>query len=121
MSYRSAALPDALPFLERAEKNCAQPNQELGLNYCKGLYEWYSANPNNALRYFNNARRSPEFGQQAICFMIEICLNPDNDLPNENVQETTDDVSVFFSLEKANSLCFQLIMNIVFFLAIIVN
>lgn len=75
---RSAALPDAVPFLERAEKNCPQPNQEPGLNYCKGLYEWYSGNPNNALRFFNNARRSTEWGQQAICFMIEICLNPDN-------------------------------------------
>lgn len=89
---RSAALPDAVPFLERAEKNCPQPNQEPGLNYCKGLYEWYSGNPNNALRFFNNARRSTEWGQQAICFMIEICLNPDNDLPNENVLETVEDV-----------------------------
>lgn len=87
-------MPDALPFLERAEKNCLQPNQEVGLNYCKGLYEWYSGNPNNALRFFNNARRSSEWGQKAICFMIEICLNPDNDLPNESIQDSTDDVSV---------------------------
>lgn len=27
---RSAALPDAVPFLERAEQNCPQPNQEGG-------------------------------------------------------------------------------------------
>lgn len=97
---RSAALPDAVPFLERAEKNCPQPTQEPGLNYCKGLYEWYSGNPNNALRFFNNARRSSEWGQQAICFMIEICLNPDNDLPNENVQESVEDVCFLLLLLK---------------------
>lgn len=85
-------MPDALPFLERAEQNCSQPNQEAGLNYCKGLYEWYSGNPNNSLRFLNNARRSSEWGQQAIRHMIEICLNPDNDLPNENTQDINDDV-----------------------------
>lgn len=88
---RSAALPDALPFLDRAEQKCSQPNQEAGLNYCKGLYEWYSGNPNNALRYFNHARRSSEWGHQAICNMIEICLNPDNDLPNDSVPESNSD------------------------------
>lgn len=93
LGFRSAALPDALPFLERAEKNCVQPNQEVGLNYCKGLYELYSGNPNNALRFLNNARRSSDWGQLAISHMIEICLNPDNDLPNEAVQDSIDDVS----------------------------
>lgn len=92
MRFRSAALPDAVPFLDRAEQNCSQPIQEAGLNYCKGLYEWYSGNPNNALRNFNNARRSSEWSQQAICNMIEICLNPDNDLPTEIVQDSSDDV-----------------------------
>ncbi|XP_031631527.1 tetratricopeptide repeat protein 21B-like [Contarinia nasturtii] len=90
---RSAALPDALPFLDRAEQKCPQPNQEAGLNYCKGLHEWYSGNPNNALRYFNNARRSSEWGHQAICNMVEICLNPDNDLPNESVPDSFSDES----------------------------
>ena len=59
----------------------------LGLSYCKGLYEWYTGNPNGALRYFNNARRDSEWGQQSIFNMIEICLNPDGDLPNENSTE----------------------------------
>lgn len=87
---------DALPFLDRAEQHCPQPTQEAGLNFCRGLYEWYGGNPNNALRYFNNARRSSEWGHQAICNMVEICLNPDNDLPNEIVQDTiNDDVRIF--------------------------
>lgn len=61
------------------------------MNYCKGLYEWYTGNPNGALRYFNNARRDPEWGQQSIFNMIEICLNPDGDLPNENSTDLNDD------------------------------
>lgn len=65
-----------------------------GLNYAKGLYEWYTGNPNTALRFLNNARRSSEWGQQAIYTMIEICLNPDGDLPNENLTDSTDDVEI---------------------------
>lgn len=65
-----------------------------GLHYCKGLYEWYTGNPNTALRSFNNARRNSEWGQKSICHMIEICLNPDNDLPNENVPDLIEDVEI---------------------------
>lgn len=60
------------------------------MNFCKGLYEWYNGNPNNALRFFNYARRDPEWGQKTICNMIEICLNPDGDLPNENISDEGD-------------------------------
>lgn len=55
------------------------------------MYDWYTGNPNGALRYFNNARRDSEWGQQSIFNMIEICLNPDGDLPNENSTDGTDD------------------------------
>lgn len=91
---RSASLPDVLPFLQRAEQNCLQPSHEAGLNYCKGIYEWYAGNPNAALRLFNNARRDPEWGKKSICHMIEICLNPDNDLPNENVPDSSDEIEL---------------------------
>lgn len=63
----------------------------LGLNYCKGLYEWYNANPNGALRCFNYARQDVEWGKQSIFNMIDICLNPDGDLPNE--QSTLDHIA----------------------------
>lgn len=64
------------------------------MNYCKGLYEWYTGNPNGALRYFNNARRNAEWGQKAIFNMIEICLNPDGDLPNETVSDSIEDAEI---------------------------
>lgn len=63
----------------------------LGLNYCKGLYEWYNGNPNGALRFFNNARQDVEWGKQSIFNMIDICLNPEGDLPNELASEHADD------------------------------
>lgn len=81
---RSGSLLDVMPFLQRAEQGTNNPNQVSGLNYCKGLYEWYSGNPNSALRYFNAARRDFEWGPQAIFNMIEICINPDSDIPNGN-------------------------------------
>lgn len=89
---RSATLSDAVPFLEQAEQHCAAPHAEPGLNYCRGLYEWYTGNPNGALRHFNSARRDPEWGRQSIFNMIDICLNPDGDLPNEkHLDDVTTD------------------------------
>lgn len=90
---RSATLVEVLPFIERAEQLSNQPQHEAGLNYCKGLFEWYTGNPNGALRYFNNSRRDSEWGQQSIFNMIDICLNPDGDLPSDITGESLLDES----------------------------
>lgn len=79
---RSGTLPDAASFLQRSEQATPNPSQTAGLNYCKGLFEWYSGNPNVALKHFNAVRRDYEWGQQAIFNMIEICINPDDEIPN---------------------------------------
>ena len=63
---------------------------ETGLCFCKGLYEWYAGNANEALKLFNKARKDPEWGQRAIYSMIEICLNPDNQMLGGEVFETVD-------------------------------
>lgn len=85
---RSGTVLSAAEFIKRGDQNCQQPIEyEAGLNFCKGLYEWYTGNPNTALRLFNNARRDAEWGKQAIFNMIEICINPDGDLANENQME----------------------------------
>lgn len=91
---RAARLSEVAPYIERGEQSCAQSYNVPGLNYCKGLYEWHSGNPNSALRYFNIARRSPEWSQNAIYNMIEICLNPDGDLPNENALDSDEDADL---------------------------
>lgn len=86
---RSGTLSDAVTFIERAEE--LTNANDAGLNYCKGLYEWYCGNPNSALRFFNNSRRDNEWGQQSVYNMTEICLNPDNDLPEEGFTELNED------------------------------
>ncbi|XP_069686948.1 tetratricopeptide repeat protein 21B-like [Periplaneta americana] len=84
---------EELPFyLDKAEAACQRANQEAGLTYCKGLYHWYSGNANLALRHFNGARHDPEWGQQAIFNMIEICLNPDDEtLGSESLEGENDE------------------------------
>lgn len=99
---RSGTLSDVLPFLQRAEQTSNQSLEHVaGLNYCKGMYEWYTGNPNNALRLFNNARHDAEWGPQAIFNMIEICLNPDGDLPSEGISETAEDLEFRDSKQMA--------------------
>ena len=61
-----------------------------GLNFCKGMYEWYAGNPNEALKLFNKARKDHEWGQRAIYNMIEICINPDNQMLGGEVFESVD-------------------------------
>lgn len=90
---RSGCLSDSLTFIERAEE--AATSAEPGLNFCKGLYEWYTCNPNGALRFFNSSRRDAEWGQQSVFNMIEICLNPDSELPSEGeLNDTPEEVDV---------------------------
>lgn len=88
---RAARLSEVIPYIERGEQNCSQSVSVPGLNYCKGLYEWYIGSPNSALRYFNIARRNSEWSQDSIYCMIEICLNPDGDLPNENMLDSDEE------------------------------
>lgn len=83
---RSATLPEVQPFLAEAEQHSGGgAGDPAGLNYCRGLYEWYTGNTNAALRHFNKARSDTEWGRQSIFNMIDICLNPDGDLPNEKL------------------------------------
>lgn len=111
VNRRSGTTWNAAEFVKRGEQNCAQPEQEAGLNFCKGLYEWYMGNPNTALRLFNNARKDAEWGKQAIFNMIEICINPDGDLPNEaQIEGQTEEVreSQMMALRTAERLLKEL-------------
>lgn len=66
-------------WLNRAKDNVNRSKDEAGYHYCAGLYDWRQGKMNSALRHFNMARRDPEWGQQAIYNMVEICLDPDDD------------------------------------------
>ncbi|XP_017846384.1 tetratricopeptide repeat protein 21B-like [Drosophila busckii] len=82
---RSGTINESIPFLQRAEQSFLNStNNSAGLNYCNGLFQYYNGNPNSALRYFNLSRRDHEWGYQSRLNMIEICINPDGEIPNVN-------------------------------------
>ncbi|XP_069791436.1 tetratricopeptide repeat protein 21B isoform X2 [Narcine bancroftii] len=87
---RVGKLENVPRFLDMAEKHTPRPNSEPGFNYCKGLYLWYTGEPNDALRHFNKARKDSDWGQNAVYNMIEICMNPDNDTIGGEVFENLD-------------------------------
>ncbi|XP_075778960.1 tetratricopeptide repeat protein 21A isoform X4 [Pelodiscus sinensis] len=85
---RSGKLDKATYFFEMAKKKSTRVPLEPGYNYCKGLYCWYMGQPNQALKYFNKARKDSDWGQKAISNMIQICLNPDNEIIGGEVFES---------------------------------
>ncbi|MEQ2286983.1 Tetratricopeptide repeat protein 21B [Ameca splendens] len=87
---RAGKLEKIPSFLDKAEKHCSKIKLEPGFNYCKGLYLWYTGEPNDALRHFNKARKDSDWGQNAVYNMIEILLNPDNDTIGGEVFENLD-------------------------------
>nr|XP_031542667.1 tetratricopeptide repeat protein 21A isoform X3 [Vicugna pacos] len=76
---RSGRLEDAPAFFELAKMSSRVP-WEPGFNYCRGIYCWYLGQPNEALKFLNKARRDSTWGQSATYHMVQICLNPDNEI-----------------------------------------
>ncbi|KRT82678.1 Anaphase-promoting complex subunit 3 protein [Oryctes borbonicus] len=87
---RTGNLQGVLKYIEHAEKLCSSPNKDSGFCYCLGLYQWYSGNLNGALRNFNVARQSPEWSKLAIYNMIEICLNPEDEILGDQFIDVDD-------------------------------
>eukprot|EP01135_Chromosphaera_perkinsii_P008100 Nk52_evm16s1129 gene=Nk52_evmTU16s1129 len=77
LSWRAGHMEQVESFLKEAEKACPRAAIEPGLNYCRGLQARYVNKPNQAIKYFNIARKDAEWGDRAIVKMIELCLNPD--------------------------------------------
>ncbi|XP_077010168.1 tetratricopeptide repeat protein 21B isoform X2 [Tamandua tetradactyla] len=87
---RCGKLEDVPRLFLMAEKRNSRAKFEPGFLYCRGLYLWYTGNPNDALRHFNKARKDSDWGQNALYNMIEICLNPDNETIGGEVFENLD-------------------------------
>ncbi|XP_063781238.1 tetratricopeptide repeat protein 21A [Pseudophryne corroboree] len=87
---RSGKLAEATEFFNVALANSSKNTLEPGYNYCKGLYSWHIGQPNEALKYFNKARKDSDWGQRAITNMIQICLNPDNEIVGGEVFDSLD-------------------------------
>nr|KAF6335956.1 tetratricopeptide repeat domain 21A [Pipistrellus kuhlii] len=77
---RSGKLEDAPVFFELAKKMSSRVLLEPGFNYCTGIYHWHIGQPTEALKLLNKARKDSTWGQSATCHMVQICLNPDNEI-----------------------------------------
>ncbi|KAB0390540.1 hypothetical protein E2I00_017559 [Balaenoptera physalus] len=77
---RSGKLEDAPAFFELAKKVSSRVPLEPGFNYCRGIYCWHVGQPNEALKFLNKARKDSTWGQSATYYMVQICLNPDNEI-----------------------------------------
>ncbi|XP_034340008.1 tetratricopeptide repeat protein 21A isoform X1 [Arvicanthis niloticus] len=77
---RSGKIEEAPAFFELAKKLSSRVPLEPGFNYCQGIYCWHIGQPNEALRFLNKARKDSTWGQLATCYMVQICLNPDNEI-----------------------------------------
>ncbi|XP_053122295.1 tetratricopeptide repeat protein 21A isoform X2 [Hemicordylus capensis] len=92
---RSGKLDEVTPFFELAKKKSTRIPLEPGYNYCKGLYCWHMGQPNQALKFFNKARKDSDWGQKALSYMIQICLNPDKEIiGGEAFDNQTGDASI---------------------------
>ncbi|XP_068790276.1 tetratricopeptide repeat protein 21A [Struthio camelus] len=84
---RTGNLDKTTFFFKMVKKQSTRLFLEPGYNYCKGLYCWHMGQSNQALKYFNKARKDSDWGQRAITNMIQICLNPDNEVIGGEVFE----------------------------------
>jgi len=83
---RAGKVNEAKTFLEAAEKHSPQTRHRPGFQFCKGMYARYTNEVADAIRSLNQARKSAEWGEEAILNMVEVYLNPDN----ENIWEGMD-------------------------------
>jgi tetratricopeptide repeat protein 21B len=84
---RAGKLEDGQKYIDNAEAK-TQRSKMAGLNYCKGLYSRFNSEPQKALRSLNFARFDNFYGESAITNMVEIYLNPANDMIYSSILET---------------------------------
>ncbi|KAM4028837.1 tetratricopeptide repeat protein 21A isoform 2-T2 [Anomaloglossus baeobatrachus] len=99
---RSGKLTEAQRYFDTALKQSSRTTLEPGYNFCKGLYCWHIGQPNEALKYFNKARKDNDWGQRAVTNMIQICLNPDNEVVGGEVFDNLEEDSSLLG-EKRDS------------------
>ena len=75
---RAGRLPDAERFLTQAKKTASR-NSDAGLAFCSGIFQRFSNRPSEALEEFNKARHDPLYAEEAVMYMIDVYLNPDDE------------------------------------------
>ncbi|PRP77845.1 tetratricopeptide repeat protein 21B-like [Planoprotostelium fungivorum] len=77
---RAGKLNDIPRFLKLATDYSKRSTMDTGLHYCRGLYYRYVNNAREALSSFYEARKDPRWGESVLTHMIEIYINPDNEI-----------------------------------------
>lgn len=103
---RSGKVTEVKKYIENAEQK-TQRSKMAGLNYCKGLLSRYNSEPQKALRELNFARFDNFYGESAITNMIDIYLNPANDLIYSSIIPT-DYMTTIENLQAAKELVKEL-------------
>ncbi|XP_046833910.1 tetratricopeptide repeat protein 21B-like isoform X2 [Vespa crabro] len=112
VSRRTGNMDDLYEWLSQAQTAMESNNMEAGFYYCTGLLDWRMGRLNSALRNFNYARRDPEWGQQAIYNMIEICLDPDDDSSLSNEAFNDEDTEYQDSRTMALKTAYRLLQEL---------
>ncbi|XP_012141012.1 tetratricopeptide repeat protein 21B isoform X2 [Megachile rotundata] len=112
VSRRTGNMDDLEEWLHRAEEGTRSAHLAAGYYYCAGLLDWRMGKLNSALRHFNFVRRDPEWGQQAIYNMIEICLDPDDDSSLSNEVFNDDDTEYQDSRTMALKTAYRLLQEL---------
>eukprot|EP00912_Choanoflagellata_sp_UC4_P001177 UC4_evm1s735 len=88
---RTGRLKDVPTCIEAAEQATAVPENEPGLNYCKGVYHRHMHDPNTAIKFLNKARNDSDCGTEANFKILEIVLNPKNAIIGESIEDNMED------------------------------
>lgn len=83
---RAGRITEMPKYLDAAEKIC-QRSKMAGLAYCKGLYLRHTSLPHQALKELNIARFDNQYGPLATATMIDIYLNPANELIFTSIED----------------------------------
>ncbi|GMT19325.1 hypothetical protein PFISCL1PPCAC_10622, partial [Pristionchus fissidentatus] len=95
LSWREGSVQNADMRIRNANMHKPKSFLDAGFNYCNGIHEWYSGNMAMALQFFNRAKKDLEWGEKSIYCMVELLLNPENDIlgvtsDENNGEETTN-------------------------------
>ena len=91
---RRGAIDQAESSLKAAENSSIQARNDPGLSFCQGIYEYHCGQHNAALLALNRARGHSFWGQKAIRYMLDVCLNAEN-----TVLENLTDIDSQYEVE----------------------
>lgn len=77
---KAGQLDEVKKMLDYVEDKLGKDSNEPGLCYCRGLYYYFRRNPSMALIEFQKASRNSLYKNYALRKMIDIYLNPSQDL-----------------------------------------